>query len=123
MELILGGAYQGKCAYALALYNLTDSDVADARLDATKKIICSLHTYIYNQLKQGQNPRQEIEKFADENPSTVFICDEIGCGIVPIDPLEREYRDTVGRVCCMLAQKSSRVHRLVCGIPTVIKDA
>ena len=45
----------------------------------------------------------------------------IGCGIVPMDPFQREVREQTGRVCTALAGKARRVHRVICGIGTVIK--
>lgn len=123
MELILGGAHQGKLEYALKEFGLTEQDVAQAKLDKNKKIVDNLQDYIYNQLRVNLNPKDTIEAFIAESPDTIFICNEIGYGLVPIDPLERSYRETVGRICCLLAKKSKRVHRLVAGIPMVIKNA
>ena len=34
---------------------------------------------------------------------------------------DREYREAVGRLCCSLAREAVEVHRVVCGIGTVIK--
>lgn len=57
------------------------------------------------------------------NGELLIVSDEVGYGVVPIDAFERRYRETVGRVCTELAAASSRVHRVICGIGTVIKDA
>ena len=51
----------------------------------------------------------------------IIVCREVGCGIVPMDAFEREYRETVGRVCTELAAMSEEVHRVLCGVGTVIK--
>ncbi len=45
----------------------------------------------------------------------VLVTEEIGCGIIPLDPAERLYREQAGRVCCRLAEKSEQVWRVVCG--------
>ena len=55
------------------------------------------------------------------NPDRILVTDEIGYGIVPMDPFEREYREAVGRLCCRLAGEAEAVVRLYCGIPSVIK--
>ena len=54
-----------------------------------------------------------------KNPELVIVTDEIGCGIVPMDPFQREVREQSGRVCTALAGKARRVHRVICGIGTV----
>ena len=43
-------------------------------------------------------------------------------GVVPMDAGERIWRERVGRTCSMLASQATRVVRMVCGIPTIIKD-
>ena len=47
---------------------------------------------------------------------------EVGMGVVPMDAGERIWRERVGRTCSMLASQATRVVRMVCGIPTIIKD-
>ena len=51
----------------------------------------------------------------------MLITDEIGYGIVPTDAFYREYRETHGRVCTQIAAEAKEVHRVICGIGTVIK--
>ena len=55
------------------------------------------------------------------NPDRILITDEIGYGIVPIDPFERGYREETGRICCLLAERSEEVWRVCCGIGTQLK--
>ncbi len=55
------------------------------------------------------------------NPDRILVTDEIGYGIVPIDPFEREYREETGRICCLLAEKSEEVWRVCCGLGTRLK--
>ena len=73
---------------------------------------------------------QAAEEFANvfldlqkkcENSEIVLITDEIGYGIVPADAFYREYRETHGRVCTQIAAEAKEVHRVICGIGTVIK--
>ena len=52
----------------------------------------------------------------------ISITDEIGYGIVPVDRMEREYREQTGRVCTRLAAYSEKVYRVMCGIGQVIKE-
>ena len=56
------------------------------------------------------------EKILGMNRKIIILCDEIGCGLVPVDAFEREYREAAGRVCVELAEHARRVDRVVCGI-------
>ena len=57
----------------------------------------------------------------EKNREIIIVCDEIGCGLVPVDAFEREYREAVGRILSALAGEAERVDRVVCGIGTRIK--
>ena len=52
----------------------------------------------------------------------MVVTNEIGCGLVPVDAEEREWREASGRVNCLLAERASRVIRVVCGIGLVLKE-
>ena len=90
--LIIGGAYQGKRKVAENLY-------ADLPL------------------KEDKDPLS----LADTLCGHVITCDEIGCGIVPIDRADENWREAVGRLCCALAQKADAVVRVIAGVPQFIK--
>ena len=51
----------------------------------------------------------------------ILICEDISCGVVPMDAVEREWREAVGRMNAMLAAKAERVTRLFCGLPLELK--
>lgn len=53
----------------------------------------------------------------------VVLIDEVGCGVVPIDPIERAWREDAGRLGCLLAERADTVVRMVCGIPLVLKGS
>ena len=71
---------------------------------------------------KGIPVRQLAGALADENPDIVIVSDEIGYGIVPVDAFDREYRETVGRICTELAVYSDKVYRVVCGIGVPVKE-
>ena len=83
----------------------------------------NFHLYVRRCLT-GQN-EEELEAFAqrlyEENPGLILVTDEVGSGIVPMDPEERAYREAVGRVCTFLARRAQRVDRVVCGIGMVLQ--
>lgn len=124
MEFIIGGAYQGKRAYVEQVYGISTElflDGATCTLDIKQAVgIYHLHCFIYRLMKEAKNPMNICEKLILENPNLYIISDEIGYGIVPVDAMERSYREMCGRVCCMIAQRADCVHRVVCGVGSVI---
>ena len=121
MELVIGGKSQGKLKYILNLYDLKKEDVVSGKLE-NAFVIDHLESFIYFSLKEGIEPEKDILDFVNCNPNSIFICNEVGCGIVPIDKFERKYRERVGQICCILASMSSKVHRVVSGVGSLIKD-
>lgn len=126
MEMIIGGAFQGKSAYAKKRYPQIVWEEA-AALDETGLLkaegILGFHEYVRKELEAGRSVDGLAEKLIRCNSQAVLVCDEVGCGVVPVDALDREYREKTGRICTALAQKADRVLRIFCGIGTVIKDA
>lgn len=118
MILLIGGKGQGKLAYALQKTGAAPQDVATAPMDAgSKPILTGLETW----LKGESDPMPALQALLKRNPEVVILCDEVGCGVVPMEKKERDWRERVGRTCCALAEQAERVERLFCGIPTVLK--
>lgn len=130
MKLIIGGTAQGKLEYTLLKYNLQKNMVWDGSLpkeenDIERKespiVINHFHQWVRSRMINGGNPEDEIKSFLDYNEDCIIICDEIGNGIVPIDPFEREYRERVGRILVQIAKRAEEVERIICGIGQKIK--
>ena len=49
------------------------------------------------------------------------IATEIGGGVIPLEPSEREAREAAGRLNCLLAERAETVVRVFCGIPLIIR--
>lgn len=107
MILIIGGRGAGKRSYARERGFCED----DAQ------VLFDLHLFLKD--------CEEVNDALLESllAKKAVVCDEIGCGIVPVDAADRAWRDRVGRVCSLLAARAEQVVRLCCGIPIVIKDA
>jgi len=125
MILIFGGAYQGKLDYALQRFNLTDEDVYRCGESdgppQNKKIIYELDRWILDLVTADIDIEKAARQFMEINPGAIVICNDISCGVVPVDPVMRKWREAVGRALAMLSQKSDEVTRLFCGIPTRLK--
>mgnify|MGYP002579072937 CR=1 FL=1 len=68
---------------------------------------------------QDREPLPSLEELLGYE---AVICDEVGCGVVPVEPAQRARREAVGRLCCRLAERAERVERIFCGLPMVLKD-
>lgn len=126
MELIIGGAFQGKSEYAKKHFpkiNWVNGKEIDEEQLLNARGILGFHEYIKNEMKQGHDVSTLAKKIIEQNPQAVLVSDEVGYGVVPVDAFERAYREAVGRICTELAAYSSRVTRVICGTGMVIKDA
>lgn len=127
MKLIIGGTAQGKLEYVLLKYDVQKNRVWDGVLPNDRElsgnivIINHFHQWIKKCMVSGGCPEDEIMSFLDCNEDCIIICDEIGNGIVPIDPFEREYRERTGRILVQLAMRAEEVERIICGIGQKIK--
>ena len=73
------------------------------------------------QLKAGGRPEDAADVLLSSLPELIVICDEVGSGIVPVEPFEREFRERLGRYLIKLAEQSQSVERVFCGIGQKIK--
>lgn len=65
---------------------------------------------------------EDLEALADSlAEKEVVIATEIGGGLVPIDPKERQDREAAGRLACLLAERAECVIRICCGLPQLLK--
>jgi adenosylcobinamide kinase / adenosylcobinamide-phosphate guanylyltransferase len=62
-----------------------------------------------------------IERLAELDFHVVFVTNEVGSGIVPDNPLARQFRDLCGRMNQRVAQFADEVVFMVAGLPLIIK--
>lgn len=131
MRLVTGGAHQGKLEYAKkTLGNLEDADEKPVWVDGencsfeavfTCDGIYHFERLIRRMMKSGKDTDNLASSIAAANPGIVIVSTEIGCGLVPVDAFDREYREQTGRICTQLANFSPQVDRVVCGIALTLK--
>ena len=126
MILIFGGVYQGKLAYALDRFKLTESDVYQCKIDdvntpENRKIIYEIDKWILALIKKDIDVEEAMRQFIDANRDKIVICNDISCGVVPLDPVLRKWREAVGKSLAILSRTSDEVIRLFCAIPAKIK--
>lgn len=131
MVLITGGAYQGKTDFAKEILRekygsiqedkIADGTVADQEQMGEALLITNVHLWVAGLLKEECDPCREAERLIQKNPDVVLVVNELGCGVVPVDAFDRNWREVTGRVCCLLAEKAEAVYRVICGIGTRIR--
>ena len=53
--------------------------------------------------------------------TVIFVTNELGCGIVPMEHVSRLYRDLIGKINQAAAAEADEVYVSVCGIATELK--
>ena len=115
MKLVTGGAYQGKLGYAKELYpDVVWKDGAECGLQdiETCEALDRFHLFVRRWLEAGRTKEELIDTVLKKNSGILIVCDEVGCGLVPVDAFEREYREAVGRICTAFADRADRVDRV-----------
>ena len=114
MVLIIGGKAQGKLAFAKRALNVTSWSEG---VLGEENCVHGLHQVI----RALPDPEAEVAVWLSAHPDGVLICDEVGCGVTPLDREDRAWREKVGRICCTLAQKAEAVYRVYCGLEVRLK--
>jgi adenosylcobinamide kinase/adenosylcobinamide-phosphate guanylyltransferase len=124
MELILGGAYQGKAEYAREklgageIYACTEDTLIP---DFSSGCASHLEMFALNCVRRGVSPRDELAAREEEWRDAILIADDISQGIVPLGAEMRLWREETGRMLAYLAGSALHVHRVFLGIGQVIK--
>lgn len=124
--LVIGGYAQGKLAYVKQQFDLSEYEQYDRVLPVSgtggKNILIDhLHLWVKKQLEEQNDPETALRTFLEKQTNWILISDEVGNGIVPMDTLEREYRERTGRMLITVAQQADEVIRVVCGIGQKLK--
>ena len=114
MVLVIGGAGSGKLDYVKSL-GYSQDEIADGLIDE-RCVVYHLQNIVFD------DPDHAPELLEALLGKEVVVCDEVGSGIIPLSARDRQAREATGRLCIQLAARATRVVRLVCGIPTVIKE-
>jgi adenosyl cobinamide kinase/adenosyl cobinamide phosphate guanylyltransferase len=63
-----------------------------------------------------------VDALRERDAPVVVVSDELGLGMVPLDPGARAFRDLQGIAHQRLAAQAHEVHLLVAGIPLTLRD-
>ena len=148
MKLFIGGAFQGKTQAALDMTGLREIDIIDGESCSLQEIRNARGLFILDrfhelvrralndetkqadQTKQPDQPDQAVSLAGLEQlvtdgtlgrESLAIVCNELGCGVVPLEQADRTWREKTGRLLCELAKQASEVYRVTAGIAVRIK--
>ena len=130
MILIFGGSYNGKLNFCKEKYMVKDDEIFFCgkdnkdnieKLNFNKKVICGLHIFVKECVKNNIRSLDIIKNNADNLNDKIIICDEINSGIVPMKKEDRMWREECGQSLQFLSKHSEEVYRVFFGIPEKLK--
>ena len=121
MKIYIGGAWHGQkelCEQETGLVPVR----CTPEEALTAPAIADFHLLIRDVLAAGEGGASYARRLLAENPDAHLTCDEIGGGIVPLDPDKRRWREEVGRALGVLtAADGVSLVRVWYGIGEVVK--
>ena len=125
MIVIVGGTAQGKLARARALCGedarVLDGETAALADLAGADILDRFHLLVRREAAAGADGEDLARRVLKANPRLTVVADEVGLGVVPMDPFERAWREAAGRALCVLAERAERVERVCAGLALRLK--
>ena len=119
MIFIFGGAYQGKREFAEKEFNIKEGD---------DRLIYGLHEWIRSLVEDARDTDVAVDALLDDvrdreskGEEVVIVMNDVSQGLVPMDPVDRAFREANGRAMIKLAANASSVYRIFCGIGVKIK--
>ena len=120
MILIIGGAYQGKLAFAKDTLGITDADVHVCNgdeIDFSKQCIYQIEAFTYDH----PDPVGYFQSHREDWQDSILILQDIFCGVVPMGAENRLWRQRTGRLAQYLSKEAAQVSRIFCGLEQRLK--
>ena len=128
MIFVFGGAYQGKLDFAKGKFNIEDERIfttTESETDfvgAHEKevenalIIDKIEDFCFACAKEGIEARDYLAEHREKLKDKIIISRDVSQGLVPMDPLERAYREMMGRMMIYLSGEAEQVYRVLAGL-------
>ena len=120
MILIIGGAYQGKLEFAKETFGLKEEDInicTPGEIDFSKRCIYGIEEFTWGHPDPKAYFREHREAWED----SILILRDVFCGVVPMEPETRLWRQKTGRLAQYLSKEASQVSRIFCGLEQRLK--
>ena len=126
MNLIIGGAYQGKLDWACEHYSLDRESIYTCEentpeIDFSKTCINHLEEFILACIRADVDPLEYLKAHWEDWRDSIFICMDLSCGVVPLGKELRLWRNACGLVNQYLAKEACSVTRIFCGLEQKLK--
>lgn len=132
MQIIIGGAYNGKRKYVERLVEgqqiTWNHGLLPTKFEQQQTVVISGLEQVFtdslmleDELVQAEYVFNQILQYQAQSQSFYIILEDIGRGIVPIDAAQRKLRDVLGRLYQLLMEEADTVTRIWYGIPQQLK--
>lgn len=122
MMLVLGGMACGKTEWIKRVLSLEPVPCTPEQALSAPAILDFQET-VRAVIRENTDLESYLKSLASVNPNAVILCDEVGMGVIPLLKEDRQWREAVGRACCILQRECDTVVRIVCGLPMYLKGA
>lgn len=124
MILIIGGAYQGKLAYARRVFGVMPGEIYDCdgvNIDFSRRCINHIEVFTHACAMAGLDPVDTFQTHRDAWKDSILILQDIFCGVVPMGADNRLWRQSTGRLAQYLSNEAGQVSRIFCGLEQRLK--
>ena len=125
MDLIIGGAYQGKHDKEKEQYKLPEEEIftctEKTEPDFSYKALDHLELFVLKCVREGRDAAAFFQKNEALWQDKVLIGEELFSGVVPLEKENRMWREACGALYVYLAKEASAVTRIFLGIPERLK--
>lgn len=122
MIFVIGPLFSGKQDYIMQALGWSETDFLEKAVRDVQNLAAEAAEAVETSHSPLDDLQEKLRSLADRlSQKEVVIATETGCGVIPLDPLERRNREAAGRLSCLLAERAETVVRICCGIPQVLK--
>lgn len=120
MILIIGGAYQGKTAFAQKEFGVERGQIfACTGEEIDFSYVCIDNIELFS--KMHDDPVAYFHAHREQWQESILIVEDISCGVVPMGAENRAWRLKNGKLMQYLAAQADRVSRIFCGLEQRLK--
>ena len=125
MVFVFGGAYQGKLDFVRETFGVKEEEIVrcdqDGTPDLTGRVIYGIEEMTYGMTRRGEDAEKWIADHMAAFEDKILVCTDISRGLVPMDPVERAWREINGRCMNRIAARADEVWSVFCGIGSRVK--
>lgn len=126
MIFVFGGSFQGKTDFVKKTFSLSDEDIfvpedGMTDFDTDRKAIIHIERFILSRIEASLPVFDWFDEHMEMFRDRIVVCDDISCGVVPIEKTLRLYRDNVGKQMQIFSRESESVYRVYAGIGEKLK--